>query len=111
MAVSAKGANGVATRARGLSHRPAVVLVVVVAVVGAERGGTRRHRLRRGRADCRSGQMAIGRLALVAVERAVVRRRLWWRVHGAPVVKRVVRAGADAGNAAEVASHAGTLDR
>lgn len=111
MAISAKGADGVATGARGLGHRPSVVLVVVVAVVGAESGGARRQRLRRSRADGRAGQMAVGRLALVSVERAVVGRRLRRRVHGAAVVEGAVRAGADAGNDAEVASHARTLDR
>ena len=111
MAVSAKGADSVATRARGLCHRPAVILVVVVAVVGAESGGARRKRLRRSRADGRTGQVAVRRLALVPVERPVVGRRLRRRVHGASVVERVVRAGADTGNDAEVASHARTFDR
>ena len=110
MAVSAKGANGVATRAGGLCHRPGVVLVVVVAVVGAESGCISGQRLGRSNTDCRASQMTVRRLALLAVECSVVGRSLRRRVHRSSVVDRVVRASVDARNDSEMSSHAWALD-
>jgi len=109
--VSSESSNGVtAADDAGLGHGAAMVLVVV-AVVGAEGGGARRQRLRRGGSDRRAGQVAVRRLALVAVQRSVVRRGLRRRVNGAPVVEGVVWVGADAGNDAKMSAHAGSLNR